>query len=769
MDVLRFECEAYTITIQTANNTNAWKRFQSRVNSVENPDAAWHYCDYRSSRKGVLSLDDFSHAEPTNIEPGKDGQRWEKARPVVFETNSYNIFVEFHNIKGTPRIIHARKEISEGFTYYPQLQLKGGILSGHIDFLNEPGTFSLRFEYATETGNRQEDWLHFDVVSPKLDTKHDLQRIKDVIFEEYDYQIFQYLTTTFTSLHLDRTKQVPNNVVWLAIFKSIFKPYVKSVNYIIHAPNRKALREEQLLRPDKIKRWNPQQENIYGEACCNLGKERANRNYYRTVKTINTTDTVENRFVKFTLLYLVKRMRIVFHDIQTKYSKYISPDEVSEMNEYERQIKNLSQNPFFRSVGTFEGFRQHSAVLQQRSGYSQVYRFWLMLHSSIDMAVGTTNIGLMPIWKLYEIWCFLTMKKMIQQIMSIKDNERHLYMDEYPKRAMDMFINPDANVSVTFRHPNLSTEARLCYQETYTNDVREGEDGLIYPHTETTQQRPDIVLYIRPSKSESKFRLTYLYDAKYRVKDAANTNDSDSPLEDTLNQMHRYRDAIYFDIDEAERPRGKEIIGGFILFPGRGEKAEVEKQAYYKSIEKVNIGAFPLLPKRGDENDYDVECSLLEEHLRKVILGELPYEQIKDSIPQKGLRYEDASDGNDIVLVSKIRGSGVQRKWIADHLLLNIPIENITKVPDLVRAQQVIVFDNEGFAAFSVIPQKAECWTKKELSEKGYPDARHDNYFMLKLEKDVTNELPNLSLAELQAMKLDKETKLTIVKKREIC
>ena len=375
----------------------------------------------------------------------------------------------------------------------------------------------------------------------------------------------------------------------------------------------------------------------------------------------------------------------------------------------------------------------------------------------------------MPIWKLYEIWCFLTMKKMIQQIMSIKDNERHLYMDEYPKRAMDMFINPDANVSVTFRHPNLSTEARLCYQETYTNDVREGEDGLIYPHTETTQQRPDIVLYIRPSKSESKFRLTYLYDAKYRVKDAANTNDSDSPLEDTLNQMHRYRDAIYFDIDEAERPRGKEIIGGFILFPGRGEKAEVEKQAYYKSIEKVNIGAFPLLPKRGDENDYDVECSLLEEHLRKVILGELPYEQIKDSIPQKGLRYEDASDGNDIVLVSKIRGSGVQRKWIADHLLLNIPIENITKVPDLVRAQQVIVFDNEGFAAFSVIPQKAECWTKKELSEKGYPDARHDNYFMLKLEKDVTNELPNLSLAELQAMKLDKETKLTIVKKREIC
>lgn len=762
MDVLKFITDAYTITIQTTSNQQAWKRFRSRVDSVDEPMASLSYCDYRSSREGVLMLDYFSHNEPQQVET-TDEKTWGSQRPVLFETNSYNFFIEFHNIKGTPRIRHARREIAEGFTFYPQSQLKGGILSGHIDFLNEPGTFTLRFEFATEDGRKQEDWLTMEVVSPKLDTKRDLQRIKDAIFEEYDYQIFQYLTTTFTNLHLDRTRKVPNNVVWMAIFKSIFTPYTNAVNFIIHAPNRKAHREVYQERPDKIKRWSPNQENRYGEDLRQKGAEQASRSYYRTEKVTNTTDTVENRFVKFTLDYIGKRMLTVFADIRSKYAKYISDDEIAEMSEYEHKIKQLRQHPFFRVVGNFEGFRQHSAVLQGRSGYSKIYRYWLMLHSSIDMAVGTTSIGLMPIWKLYEIWCFLTMKKMIQQVMEIPDKERATMMEEYPKRAIDMFTNPDTNVFVTFRNPAISSDVRLCYQETYSHTAMEDGDGVLLPHTETTEQRPDIVLYVRPSK-EDRFRLTYLYDAKYRVKDE---KDADVPLEDTLNQMHRYRDAIYFDIDENERPKGKEVIGGYILFPGRGGKDEVIQQKYYKSIEKVNIGAFPLLPKK-DGEPYEVECSLLKEHLYKVIRQQHSYEQIKDSIPQKGLRYEDASDGADVVLISKIRGSGVQRKWIEEHLLLNVPLENIARIPDLVRANYVVVFDNAGFDVFSIKPQKAECWTKQQLADKDYSDPRHDNYFMLHLNAKVNEEFEGLSLEWLDKLTLDKLTKLAVMRRREI-
>ena len=43
----------------------------------------------------------------------------------------------------------------------------------------------------------------------------------------------------------------------------------------------------------------------------------------------------------------------------------------------------------------------------------------------------------------------------------------------------------------------------------------------------------------------------------------------DYPPTDAINQMHRYRDAIYYS-KEHEPYRSKEVIGGYILFPGRG-------------------------------------------------------------------------------------------------------------------------------------------------------------------------------------------------------
>lgn len=38
--------------------------------------------------------------------------------------------------------------------------------------------------------------------------------------------------------------------------------------------------------------------------------------------------------------------------------------------------------------------------------------------------------------------------------------------------------------------------------------------------------------------------MTYLFDAKYRID--GKVNGVDSPPDDAINQMHRYRDAIYY-------------------------------------------------------------------------------------------------------------------------------------------------------------------------------------------------------------------------------
>src|SRR5690606_8078620 len=98
----------------------------------------------------------------------------------------------------------------------------------------------------------------------------------------------------------------------------------------------------------------------------------------------------------------------------------------------------------------------------------------------------------------------------------------------------------------------------------------------------------------------------------------------DLPTEDSINQMHRYRDAIYYvnkqnrrDWKKTEQIQSyfpeKEVIGGYILYPGAGSIEEMKGSPLYKSIDEINIGAFPLRP-----NDVTNRI-LLEEHLKQII------------------------------------------------------------------------------------------------------------------------------------------------------
>ena len=47
--------------------------------------------------------------------------------------------------------------------------------------------------------------------------------------------------------------------------------------------------------------------------------------------------------------------------------------------------------------------------------------------------------------------------------------------------------------------------------------------------------------------------------------------------------MHRYRDAIYYS-KEHEPYRSKEIIGGYILFPGRGDDEHIDDEHIRKRV-----------------------------------------------------------------------------------------------------------------------------------------------------------------------------------------
>ena len=643
MDVLKFECSDYQITVSTASVNYAWDRFVRRVKN-----AAATYCAYSSSHNGTLLLSELA-TENKNLVAQNDEivpcDEWPQLWPVLFETCKYQFAVEFKQgldisvEKHYPHVRHQLKCIGENFKFYPS-STNSGILVGDIDFLNSPGMFSFAFDYWDSEGFLHHENLKMYVASPKLDTKNDLKQIMALINQEYENYVYDYLTLTFNSFALQRIVK-NNHIIWLSIFKSVVDDYFRNVRFIMSRPNNRPVRKTYYARPDRIRRWSQREEERYK----NMGQD-AEMHYFRYEQIENTVNTRENRFVKYTLHVLGKKFREIFGEL-SNLPTVMDAEERKMLEGYLITFKRMETSSFFRKVGEFEGFRQESGILQQRTGYAQIYKAWLMLKNSLDLVEGQTDIGTKQIWELYEIWCFLVMKRLIAKVLDLDWNKSE-HVREDKSKMLNTIVKSEMTHVIEFDNVKNGDLVRLEYQHTYNRRTKEFT-------TSTTEQRPDIVVTI---EKKDGFVLTYLYDAKYRVQDDAKDGEldegvtvdvADYPLPDAINQMHRYRDAIYYSMKTDVRPSAKEIIGGYILFPGRVEGDEIYNRYFYKSIKNVNIGAFPLLPST-DENEI-IQCDLLEKHLREILLEDSIYEHVKDSIPQKGLKYEPEKSGNVFVVI----------------------------------------------------------------------------------------------------------------------
>lgn len=121
----------------------------------------------------------------------------------------------------------------------------------------------------------------------------------------------------------------------------------------------------------------------------------------------------------------------------------------------------------------------------------------------------------------------------------------------------------------------------------------------------TTNQRPDTVLCIKNLNNEDDNRV-YIFDAKYRI----NVDDKGivGPLEEDINVMHRYRDAILSKLNNKIQFK-YDTFGAYVMFP-YGDEEKFKEHDFYKSIKEVNIGAFPMLPG---------STKLIKNHLEKII------------------------------------------------------------------------------------------------------------------------------------------------------
>ena len=657
--------DLFTIKASTSEIYLPWKKFRARINEPST------YCSYDSSVDGVLKLFDYESGKPQIV----DKEDWNSTRPVFYESNSYTFTIYFNNIKeGTePRIIHSDKRVSEMFN--AEHIGNKAFLSGAINFLNEPGRFCLKFAYTLENGINRVDEVSLDVVSPKLDTKEDLKTIIKEIRAEYDDLVFRYLTLTYQQFASGH--EANNDVIWLAVFKQIIRGYLTAVRYIVHRPHFRDVHHTEYRRAERIKKWTPALAEKFVNDFAE-DKEKALQKMYRYQQTETTEDTRENRFVKYTIGRMSERLQRILRSIKSVKEDNVSTDESIELESYIRDLEKLKRNSLFKSIGRFEGFRQESIVLQQRTGYAQVYRYWLMLQNGLDLVDGRTAVGVLPIWQLYEVWCFLKMKRILREILHIdtKNPDDLQYIHEETSSMFNPFSDSEMSDRVIYDNKENGDNIELGYQ--YRYDIDSEYEGV---YSATVEQKPDIVMNIH--KHNPNIMLTYLFDAKYRVQgdDDPNVKDDveDKPVQDTLNQMHRYRDAIYYG-DRKRKNMSKEVIGAYILFPGRLDERKLldivnaqdwdnkDIPYYIRSIHQVNIGAYPLLPN-------DDSGLLLKNQIFQIIRKESVSEQLVDSIPQRGLYYTEANPmSKDIILFGCVRDDA-QWEWIKENHWYNVRVQ----------------------------------------------------------------------------------------------
>lgn len=600
MELLTIEHKDFTMIVECTKFDGIWNKAKYNVGEDK------LYSTYSWS-EGVMSVKRTLDADhEIDIEQGVP------APATFFDNADYPIWIEFKDYVKDAQFGSILQNDNDRFSF------RRHILAGFINYKNEIGRSEIQIIYKVDKETRTFRF-GFEVLSTKLDYHEHWRTIVEDIEREYRMLSLDYMRRTFHGFSPDQNGEHPD-IVWWSVFEGEQQKFIKACKSIIDRPRHRLHGEEVYLRADKLKQTPHYIEN-------KLAEHRKEPAYlYRVKQHILSNDTQENRFLKFALHQISKR----YEDLRQRIEavKTASDTMKSAMLATSETLKRLQHHPFFRTIGRFKGISQESMVLQKATGYSQVYRTWNLLRRAYSLNDGLYRLQTKDIATLYEIWCFIEVSHIVKAQLHLVDEDVEHRNRMEMNGIFSWELGKGEHSRILFRKDGVEL-AELVYNPKNTDKENDnvGMKDLVVP---TVPQKPDIVLQLTKNDLQQGMKMTYLFDAKYRID--GKDKGVDVPPENAINQMHRYRDAIYYKDYDANALK-KEVIGGYILFPGDGEPNDVAVSKFYKTIKEVNIGAFPLRPK-------DVENRKLLENFIDELIHTKSYETIAHVIPQKGAYVE---------------------------------------------------------------------------------------------------------------------------------
>ena len=531
------------------------------------------------------------------------------SKPIFFENGSYQIILESDD--KAYDFIHMESDISNTIQDYSK------VLIGNIQFKSEVGnsTFAVR-----KNGNIILK-ITIEVFPTKLDYKTDYQNIMKEVDEEVSAIIFRLIGNTVIRAQLKETDN-QTNTEFIKIFKAVFDDLEKDIRRICENLKHNVETVEQIRKVEKGRvpsrrtidylRKHPNTLTEDKNGFISLNNKRYLPNTIVDKRKRTTVDIYENQFAKYMITTIIKRLNIIEDNILSRYK-----DEKIYTN-YIKEKKTILNNyvrRHFKDISDLKGKKTMSLVFQMSPGYKDLYIKYEILKKGLAIGEGLYEITPKKLYTLYEIWCYVKINNILKELgFKVKDRSLISYEDN----GLFLSLIQEEKAKITYSNGEKSVE--LWYQKRYGD-------------LPTTTAEPDNVLCIK--NLDNKDNVVYIFDAKYRI----SAKDKIGPVEDDINVMHRYRDSIVAEMSKDNQFK-YETFGAYVMFPYSKTEDEYKENIFYKSIEKVNIGAFPMLPGKTE---------LIEEHIRKIV-GQSKVEANNSRVLIDEFDYYNRFENKDVIV-----------------------------------------------------------------------------------------------------------------------
>lgn len=456
------------------------------------------------------------------------------------------------------------------------------ILTAVFNFGGQVG--KSRFEVLVDGASEFD--FELEVYPSKLDYESDYQALLADVQEKARALAFEYLRSTYERAGSDTTV-TPTAVEWLSLLVSVAEDLAAALDHIAHRPIQSLIAEDSLTRADKVKRVNSK---IRSAARTGAGKGNLwdcvpgvlIRESLPCDRKSFSLDTYEHRWIARQLRMIRSRLaELIAAESKPEKTTVRRTRVLEELAGLETQLTRFSyMSPFDVGDGAVPpGFA--SLQLISAPGYREAYVSCMLLSAGLELSGGPLELSVKDLNQLYEYWVYLSLVFMLSEELETKIPVEQLITAQ--ENGMSLNLRRGAQTKAKFIGKG-SREVTVTYNPELRGDLF------------LTAQKPDFLLQIR---DEGWPEVSLVLDAKYRLvtdPEYVKRYGSAGPPEDALNVLYRYRDAIVHDDTESGALK-RSVVKAAAVFPleDSGDEAFFESKLW-KSIDRLGVGAIPLMP-----------------------------------------------------------------------------------------------------------------------------------------------------------------------------